>query len=98
MFYGHSAIYARSSPMTCLADAKAPLLILQGENDVRVTRVQASQAAELVRKAGGVVDAHYYPDERHGFVKRENQIDALDRTIAWFDRYLKNERVHPLRK
>ncbi|WP_454887297.1 S9 family peptidase [Sphingomonas oryzagri] len=84
-----SAIYERSSPMTYLAAAKAPLLILQGDNDVRVTRAQASQAVTLLRDAGGTVDAHFYPDEGHGFVKRENQIDALDRTIAWFDRYLK---------
>ena len=26
--------------------------------------------------------------EGHGFVKRENQIDSIRRTIAWFDHYL----------
>jgi dipeptidyl aminopeptidase/acylaminoacyl peptidase len=36
------------------------------------------------------VDAHYYANEGHGFSKRENQIDAIQRTIAWLDRYLKN--------
>jgi dipeptidyl aminopeptidase/acylaminoacyl peptidase len=36
-----------------------------------------------------VVEAHYYPDEGHGFAKRENQIDAMRRTVEWFDRYLK---------
>jgi dipeptidyl aminopeptidase/acylaminoacyl peptidase len=25
----------------------------------------------------------------HGFSKRENQVDAIERTIAWFDKYLK---------
>jgi len=34
-------------------------------------------------------EIHYYPDEGHGFAKRENQIDALRRTIAWFERYLR---------
>lgn len=29
-----------------------------------------------------------YPQEGHGFSKRENQIDALERLVAWFDRYL----------
>jgi dipeptidyl aminopeptidase/acylaminoacyl peptidase len=37
------------------------------------------------------VDAHYYLDEGHGFAKRENQIDAMQRTVDWFDRYLKNK-------
>jgi len=35
-----------------------------------------------------VVDVHYYPNEGHGFEKRENQIDAIKRTIARFDQYL----------
>jgi enamine deaminase RidA (YjgF/YER057c/UK114 family) len=37
------------------------------------------------------VDAHYYPDEGHGFSKRENQIDAMQRTVDWFDWYLKKK-------
>jgi hypothetical protein len=41
------------------------------------------------RAAGKTVDVHYYPNEGHGFVKRENQIDAIRRMIDWFDRYLK---------
>jgi dipeptidyl aminopeptidase/acylaminoacyl peptidase len=36
------------------------------------------------------VDSHFYAQEGHGFAKRENQIDAITRTVAWFDRYLKN--------
>ena len=43
----------------------------------------------MLKTDGRTVDAHFYPNEGHGFVKRENQIDALQRTIAWFDKYLK---------
>jgi hypothetical protein len=35
--------------------------------------------------AAGAVDAKYYPQEGHGFARRENQIDAARRTIDWFD-------------
>ncbi len=35
--------------------------------------------------------AQFYPDERHGFAKHENQIDVIRRTVEWFDRYLKNK-------
>ena len=38
---------------------------------------------------GKTVDAHYYPNEGHGFEKRENQIDSIRRSVAWFDKYLK---------
>jgi dipeptidyl aminopeptidase/acylaminoacyl peptidase len=44
---------------------------------------------DILEKAGAVVSAHYYPNEGHGFVKREDQIDAIQRTIDWFDRYLR---------
>lgn len=43
----------------------------------------------ILKRAGKTVDAHYYPNEGHGFSKRENQIDAIQRVVAWFDRYLK---------
>jgi dipeptidyl aminopeptidase/acylaminoacyl peptidase len=82
--------YEDASPIKYFKDAKAPLLVLQGSNDIRDPSEEAEQAVTILKQAGKVVDAHYYPDEGHGFVKRENQIDALKRTVEWFDRYLKN--------
>jgi hypothetical protein len=49
------------------------------------------KVVELLKKDGKTVDAHYYPNEGHGFEKRENQIDSIRRTLAWFDKYLKGE-------
>jgi dipeptidyl aminopeptidase/acylaminoacyl peptidase len=31
----------------------------------------------------------YYPNEGHGFSKRENQIDAIRSAVEWFNKYLK---------
>ncbi|WHZ18248.1 MAG: S9 family peptidase [Rhodanobacteraceae bacterium] len=84
-------IYDADSPITYIKDAKAPLLVLQGANDIRVPKEEAEQVVSILKGAGRTVDAHYYPNEGHGFTKRENQIDALQRTVAWFDRYLKGE-------
>lgn len=72
-----------------IRSARAPLLVLQGDNDIRVPKEEAEQVVRILRDAGKTVDVHYYPTEGHGFVKRENQIDAIQRIIAWFDRYLK---------
>jgi dipeptidyl aminopeptidase/acylaminoacyl peptidase len=82
-------VYARTSPLTYLDRVKAPLLVIQGENDIRVPKYEAEQVAATLRKLGRTVDAKVYPEEGHGLSKRENQIDALERTVAWFDRYLK---------
>ncbi len=85
------AIYEADSPIKYIAGEKAPLLVLQGTNDIRVPREEAEQVVELLKKNGRTVDAHYYEAEGHGFSKRENQIDSLRRTVDWFNKYLKGE-------
>jgi dipeptidyl aminopeptidase/acylaminoacyl peptidase len=85
------AVYEASSPLTYIHHLSAPLLVLQGDNDIRVPRTQALEIVDLLKKDGRTVDVHFYPNEGHGFAKRENQIDSLERTIAWFDKYLKGE-------
>ena len=82
-------MYEAASPISFIRDAKAPLLVLQGDNDIRVPREEAQQVVDILKKQGKVVEAHYYPNEGHGFAKRENQIDAIRRTVEWFDRCLK---------
>jgi dipeptidyl aminopeptidase/acylaminoacyl peptidase len=84
-------VYEGASPIKYLASARAPLLVLQGDNDIRVPKEEAEQVVRILKGANKTVDAHYYANEGHGFSKRENQIDAIQRTIAWFDRYLKAE-------
>jgi len=83
------AVYDAASPITYIHNVKAPLLVLQGGNDPRVPQEEAEQVVELLKKDGKTVDAHYYPNEGHGFEKRENQIDSIRRSVAWFDKYLK---------
>jgi dipeptidyl aminopeptidase/acylaminoacyl peptidase len=91
----NKTIYEADSPITYIRSEKAPLLVLQGDNDPRVPKEEAQQVIDILKKEGRVVDVHYYPNEGHGFVKRENQIDAIRRTIAWFDQYLMGKSSAP---
>ena len=86
-----SSVYDQSSVLRYIRNEKAPLLLLQGENDVRVPREEAEQIVSTLRAQGNTVDAHYYPQEGHGWRKREDQIDALRRTVEWFNQYLGTE-------
>jgi dipeptidyl aminopeptidase/acylaminoacyl peptidase len=86
-----STVYDKTSVLQYLAGEKAPLLLLQGENDVRVPKEEAEQIVDTLRRKGNTVAAHYYPQEGHGWRKREDQIDALRRTVEWFDRYLRGK-------
>ena len=82
-------VYERDSPIQFIHGVKAPLLVLQGDNDPRVPKEEAVQVVDLLKKDGKTVDAHYYPDEGHGFTKRENRIDSIRRSLESFDKYLK---------
>jgi dipeptidyl aminopeptidase/acylaminoacyl peptidase len=64
-------IYSDASPVQYIRNARAPLLVLQGENDIRVPKEEAEQVVTILRSAGKTVDVHYYPNEGHGFAKRE---------------------------
>ena len=86
------AAYSSANPITFIHDLKAPLLVLQGDNDIRVPKSQAETLVEALKRDGRTVAVHYYPNEGHGFVKRENQIDALERVVEWLDAHLKAAR------
>ncbi|HEV2718653.1 MAG TPA: S9 family peptidase, partial [Thermoanaerobaculia bacterium] len=64
------ATYEAASPIKYLRNAKAPLLVLQGENDIRVPKEEAEQVVKLLKEAGATVDAHVYAHEGHGFYRR----------------------------
>lgn len=87
-----SAVYDSTAPITYIRNEKAPLLVLQGENDIRVPKEETDQVVEILKKEGRTVDVHYYSQEGHGFAKRENQIDSLKRTVDWFEKYMTPER------
>jgi len=87
----NAKIYEADSPITYIRNKKAPLLVLQGDNDPRVPKEEAQQVVDILKKEGHVVDVHYYSNEGHGFAKRENQIDSVRCAVEWFDKYLKGE-------
>lgn len=82
-------VYDATSPLTYINQAKAPLLVMQGENDIRVPPGQSKQVIEALKAKGNIVDGVFYPGEGHGFYKREHNADALMRMVGWFDKYLK---------
>ena len=87
--YQDPAVYARSSPITFITNSKTPVLILQGERDEEVPAPQAFEFWHAMTTLGVPTKLIVYADEGHGPQKIANQIDILEQTIAWFDRYLR---------
>ena len=77
------------SPLFNYQKIKKPLLVFQGANDVRVLQAESDEIVAGVKKNGVPVEYYLYPDEGHGFVKKENQITTSKRTLEFLDKYLK---------
>jgi len=82
------AVYENSSPLKYIRHATAPLLVLQGEKDIRVPKEETEQVISIMQAEHRTVSAVFYPNEGHGFVKRETKIDELTRAAAWFEHFL----------
>jgi dipeptidyl aminopeptidase/acylaminoacyl peptidase len=66
-------------------------MVLQGANDPRVLQVESDEIVEAVKKNGIPVEYIVFPDEGHGFMKKENEIKAYGQILEFLDKYLKKE-------
>ena len=67
---------------------KTPLLVLQGSNDPRVLQVESDEIVAGAKKNGTPVEYVLFPDEGHGFRKKENQMKAARVTLEFLNKYL----------
>jgi len=79
----------RISPLFHADAIRKPLLVLQGANDPRVLKVESDQIVEAVRRRGGVAEYVVFPDEGHGFIKKENNITAYRTALEFLDKYVR---------
>ncbi|MFT7073208.1 alpha/beta fold hydrolase [Patiriisocius sp. Uisw_017] len=77
------------SPLFHTDKVTKPLMVLQGAQDPRVLQVESDEIVEGVRKNGVPVEYVLFEDEGHGFVKKENQIEAYGKIKKFLDKYLK---------
>jgi dipeptidyl aminopeptidase/acylaminoacyl peptidase len=86
--YQDPAVYARSSPITFINNSHTPVLILAGERDEEVPAPQSFEFWHAMKTLGVPSKLVVYADEGHGFVKTADQIDELQQTVDWFNKYL----------
>jgi dipeptidyl aminopeptidase/acylaminoacyl peptidase len=90
-FTGDSVRLYEISPLFHAENVKKPLMVLQGANDPRVLQVESDEIVEAVKKNGVPVEYVVFPDEGHGFMKKENEIQAYGQILEFLDKYLKKE-------
>jgi len=81
-------IYRRSSPLTSTFKVKTPVLILHGEEDVRVPISQSEELYYYLKKTGVTVKFVRYPGEGHGLREPQHQLDRYNRMLNWFNAHI----------
>jgi dipeptidyl aminopeptidase/acylaminoacyl peptidase len=83
-----SVMLKNISPLFNYQKINKPLIVFQGANDVRVLPIESDEIVAGVKKNGVPVEYVVYPDEGHGFAKKQNQITTSKRTLEFLDKYL----------
>jgi dipeptidyl aminopeptidase/acylaminoacyl peptidase len=88
--YDDPAVYAKSSPIDFIKQAKTPTLVLVGDRDGECPPAQSYEFWHALKTLGVKTQLVIYPNEGHLFHKSENQRDVLMRMIAWFNQNLRD--------
>lgn len=79
------------SPLFHADQITKPLLVIQGANDPRVLQVESDELVAAVEANGVPVEYVLFPDEGHGFRRRDNRITASEAYLDFLNTYLTGE-------
>ncbi|MCL6626491.1 S9 family peptidase [Alicyclobacillus shizuokensis] len=75
------------SPITYLDGMTKPMLVIQGANDPRVVKAESDQIVDALRQRGTEVEYIVFEDEGHGFMKKQNEMEAYRRIVEFLDKH-----------
>lgn len=87
--YDDPAIYRAASPIESIKQARTPTLIYVGERDVECPPAQSTEFWHGLKATRVPTSLIIYDGEGHSIRKPEHQKDQRERTMAWFDKYLR---------
>ena len=77
----------KRSAIRYAARVKTPTMFCHGENDNDVPIAEAEQFFIALKDVGTEAIFVRYPREGHGLAETGHNIDAIDRSIAWYERH-----------
>ena len=87
--YDDPEVYEKSSPIHFIKNVKTPTLVIVGERDAECPASQSYEFWHALKTLGVPTKLIVYPGEGHMFIEPKHQVDRLEQTMAWFDKYLK---------
>ena len=82
-------MYAKSSPINFIGNVRTPTFAYVGERDIECPAPQTQEFWHALKALGVPTSVMIYPGEGHALRDPEHTADAMRRTIAWFDKYVK---------
>jgi dipeptidyl aminopeptidase/acylaminoacyl peptidase len=79
------------SPLFHAKNIRNPIMVLQGKNDPRVLQVESDEIVAAAKANNVPVEYVVFPDEGHGFRKKENEIKANGQILLFLEKYLRGE-------
>ena len=83
--YDDPAVYAKSSAINYIKNAKTPTLLVVGDRDGECPAPQSFEFWHALRAQGIKNQLVVYPDEGHHFVNADHRRDVLERALNWFE-------------
>jgi len=80
--------YHDRSPIYHLDQLKAPMILFQGSDDKVVAPENSREIARLLSAKGIEHEYYEYSGEAHGFRKKENLVDSLEKEAQFFKKIL----------
>jgi dipeptidyl aminopeptidase/acylaminoacyl peptidase len=87
--YEDPAAYAQSSAINFIRNVKTPTFEYVGERDIECPAPQTQEFWHALKALNVPTSIMIYPGEGHGLRDPAHSADALQRTLAWFNQYLK---------
>jgi dipeptidyl aminopeptidase/acylaminoacyl peptidase len=87
--YDDPFIYARSSAINFIRQARTPTFSYVGAADIECPAAQTLEFGHALKTLGIPSATMIYPDEGHAIHDPAHLADLNKRTLEWFDRYLK---------
>jgi dipeptidyl aminopeptidase/acylaminoacyl peptidase len=87
--YDDPAVYGASSAINYMHNVKTPTFAYVGEHDIECPAPQTQEFWHAMKAMNVPTSIMIYPGEGHGLRDPEHLADAQQRTLTWFDKYLK---------
>ncbi|MDE3186975.1 MAG: S9 family peptidase, partial [Acidobacteriota bacterium] len=86
--YDDPAVYAKSSAINYIKQARTPTLVVVGDRDGECPAPQSFEFWHALRDQHVPTQLVVYPNEGRGFVNPEHRLDVAVRALEWFARYM----------